>query len=381
MKIHQLEKILGFTLAVNKRRTIYSSYHALNTSKYKNWTEEEVYTRAFKKNCENIIGVTPIPTGMVGPLKIDNITRYFPIATTEGTLVASLNRGCKLARSGITTVVNDVGITRAPILSFLTINNAANFTEWVLQNKLLIKEWFDSTSKYCTLIDIYPQQCGRDIHLKFRAHSGNAMGMNMVTNGCTFVLKQLEKQFPNMRVLTVSGNFCTDKKTSANNLITGRGKKVIAETVIEPSVVNSVLGCEPAKLEELNIKKNLLGSALAGVLGGYNAHASNVIAGFYAATGQDLGHVGTSSSCITQMFVDDGRLVASVTMPNIEIGIVGGGTGLPVQKSAIEITKVKDACELASLVGGAVLVGELSLLGSLAKGELMNAHQELNRGI
>nr|QBK87146.1 MAG: hydroxymethylglutaryl-coenzyme A reductase [Marseillevirus LCMAC201] len=382
-KLYHLEKLIkgSYTSVVSMRRSLYQTKYGRwsSTLPYKKWSPEKLYQSAYRKNCENVIGFTSIPVGLVGPLRINDRRRFLPIATTEGALVASMNRGCKLLR-GVDVHVKDVGMTRAPLIAFENIKAAGKFCEWLSNNTKMIKILFEETSQHSTLQNVTAHQCGRDIHLKFRATTDDAMGMNIVTKGCNTVLHYIKEQFPNIKIISLSGNYCTDKKVAATNWVSGRGKSVIAEAKLYPRDIQEILGCTGKDLLEINVKKNLVGSAFAGALGGFNAQAANVVAGLYAAMGQDLGQIGTSSTCITQIDQNpDNTLTASVTMPNVEVGIVGGGTGLPSQSEALKIAAVESSIDLASLVGAGVLAGELSLLGSLCRGDLLDAHLKLNR--
>nr|GMD58239.1 3-hydroxy-3-methylglutaryl-coenzyme A reductase 1 [Ipomoea batatas] len=186
------------------------------------------------------------------------------------------------------------------------------------------------------------------------------------------------------------GNFCSDKKPAAVNWIEGRGKSVVCEATIKEDVVKKILKTNVASLVELNMLKNLTGSAMAGALGGFNAHASNIVSAVYLATGQDPAQNVESSHCITMMeAVNDGKdLHVSVTMPSIEVGTVGGGTQLASQAACLNLLGVKGANRdapgsnarlLATVVAGAVLAGELSLMSAIAAGQLVNSHMKYNR--
>ncbi|KAH1072134.1 hypothetical protein J1N35_024462 [Gossypium stocksii] len=185
-------------------------------------------------------------------------------------------------------------------------------------------------------------------------------------------------------------NFCSDKKPAAVNWIEGRGKSVVCEAIIKGDVVRKVLKTTVESLVELNMLKNLTGSAMAGALGGFNAHASNIVTAVYIATGQDPAQNVESSHCITMMeAVNDGKdLHISVTMPSIEVGTVGGGTQLASQSACLNLLGVKGASKesagansrmLATVVAGAVLAGELSLMSALAAGQLVKSHMKYNR--
>merc|ERR550532_492893 len=168
--------------------------------------------------------------------------------------------------------------------------------------------------------------------------------MNMVSKGTEKALNMVqENYFSNMEIMSLSGNFCTDKKPSAINWIEGRGKSVVSEAIIPANVVKSVLKTSTHALVDLNLSKNLVGSAMAGSIGGYNAHAANIVTAIYIACGQDPAQNVCSSNCMTIMEStgESGEdLYISCTMPSIEVGTVGGGTVLPPQKSCLQMLGV-----------------------------------------
>jgi hydroxymethylglutaryl-CoA reductase (NADPH) len=226
--------------------------------------------------------------------------------------------------------------------------------------------------------------------MRFSCSTGDAMGMNMVSNGVQNMLDFLQSDFPDMDIIGISGNFCSDKKPSAVNWIEGRGKSVVCEAIIKEEVVKKVLKTNVSSLVELNMLKNLTGSAVAGSLGGFNAHASNIVSAVYIATGQDPAQNIESSHCITMMeAVNDGKdLHVSVTMPSIEVGTVGGGTQLSSQSACLNLLGVKGASKdvpgsnarlLSTIVAGSVLAGELSLMSAISAGQLVKSHMKYNR--
>ncbi|XP_039004899.1 3-hydroxy-3-methylglutaryl-coenzyme A reductase 2-like [Hibiscus syriacus] len=215
------------------------------------------------------------------------------------------------------------------------------------------------------------------------------MGMNMVSKGVQNDMDFLQTDFPDMDVIGISGNFCSDKKPAVN-WIEGRGKSVVCEAIIKGDVVRKVLKTSVESLVELNMLKNLTGSAMAGALGGFNAHASNIVTAIYIATGQDPAQNVESSRCIRMMEpVNDGKDIhVSVTMPSIEVGTVGGRTQLASQSACLNLLGVKGASKevagansrmLATIVAGAVLAGEVSLMSALAAGQLVKSHITYNR--
>nr|UWJ25980.1 3-hydroxy-3-methyl glutaryl coenzyme A reductase [Santalum album]WLF00986.1 hydroxymethylglutaryl-CoA reductase [Santalum album] len=344
--------------------------------------------------CEMPVGYIQIPVGIAGPLLLDGKEYSVPMATTEGCLVASTNRGCKAiyASGGATAVVLRDAMTRAPVLRFATAKRAAEL-KFFLENPLNFETLamvFNRSSRFGRLQSIKCAMAGKNLYVRFSCSTGDAMGMNMVSKGVQNVLDFLQTDFPDMDVMGISGNFCSDKKPAAVNWIEGRGKSVVCEAIVKEEVVRKVLKTDVASLVELNMLKNLAGSAMAGALGGFNAQASNIVSAVYIATGQDPAQNIESSHCITMMEpVNGGKdLHVSVTMPSIEVGTVGGGTQLASQSACLNLLGVKGASKelpgansrlLATIVAGSVLAGELSLMSALAAGHLVQSHMKYNR--
>ncbi|XP_061346731.1 3-hydroxy-3-methylglutaryl coenzyme A reductase 1-like [Gastrolobium bilobum] len=344
--------------------------------------------------CEMPVGYVQVPVGVAGPLLLDGVEYTVPMATTEGCLVASTNRGCKAiyASGGAHSVVLRDGMSRAPVVRFASANRAAElkiFLEDPLNFDTLAVV-FNRSSRFARLQRIHCSIAGKNVYARFTCSTGDAMGMNMVSKGVQNVLDYLQNDFPDMDIIGISGNYCSDKKPAAVNWIEGRGKSVVCEAIIKEDVVKKVLKTNVAALVELNMLKNLAGSAVAGSLGGYNAHASNIVSAVFIATGQDPAQNVESSHCITMMeAVNDGRdLHISVTMPSIEVGTVGGGTQLASQSACLNLLGVKGASKdsqgsnsrlLATIVAGSVLAGELSLLSAIAAGQLVKSHMKYNR--
>ena len=257
--------------------------------------------------CENVIGYMPVPVGVAGPLIIDGQHYYLPMATTEGVLVASTNRGCKAinAAGGATTVLTGDGMTRGPCVGFHTLARAGAAKLWLdaEEGQKVMKRAFDSTSRFARLQSMKTALAGTYLYIRFKTTTGDAMGMNMISKGveCALNVMMEEGGFEDMSIISVSGNFCTDKKPAAINWIDGRGKSVVAEAIIPGDVVRSVLKSDVNALVELNTSKNLIGSAMAGSIGGFNAHAANIVTAIFLATGQDPAQNVESSNCITVM--------------------------------------------------------------------------------
>uniref|UniRef100_A0A0E0K4C4 3-hydroxy-3-methylglutaryl coenzyme A reductase n=1 Tax=Oryza punctata TaxID=4537 RepID=A0A0E0K4C4_ORYPU len=344
--------------------------------------------------CEMPVGYVQLPVGVAGPLLLDGREYHVPMATTEGCLVASVNRGCRAiaASGGAVSVLLRDAMSRAPAVKLPSAKRAAELKAFAEApaNFELLAAVFNRSSRFGRLQDIRCALAGRNLYMRFTCITGDAMGMNMVSKGVENVLGYLQNVFPDMDVISVSGNYCSDKKPTAVNWIEGRGKSVVCEATIKGHVVQKVLKTTVEKLVELNIIKNLAGSAVAGALGGFNAHASNIVTALFIATGQDPAQNVESSQCITMLEkVNDGDdLHISVTMPSIEVGTIGGGTCLASQAACLNLLGVKgsnhgspgaNAKRLATIVAGSVLAGELSLLAALASGQLVKSHMKYNR--
>ena len=347
---------------------------------------------------EMVIGYVPIPVGVAGPLLLNGASYQVPMATVEGTLIASTRRGCKAITEagGASAAVLQQGMTRAPVLQFPSAMRAAAFKAWLEapENAAAAKASFESTTRFGKLNSVRVTVAGRYAYARFACATGDAMGMNMVSKGVNAVLEWLQQgseRFPDMEVLGLSGNLCCDKKPAAVNWIEGRGCSVVVEATIPGALVTRVLKTTVEAVCELNTAKNLIGSAMAGMsAGGYNAHAANIVTAIYIACGQDPAQNVESSNCITLLQPANGGadLHVSCTMPSIEVGTVGGGTHLAAQKACLGLLSAAGAAsdapganakQLAMVVAATVMAGELSLLSALSAGHLVKAHMKLNR--
>lgn len=405
VKDHMLEKLLDPSRAVTVRRIAMNE--KLNSVLMGNSADQQNinnvldklpsepsldYSRVYGANCEIVVGYVPLPVGLIGPLTINDETFYVPMATTEGCLVASTNRGAKAITQGggaKARIVRD-GITRAPCLRMNSAMEAADLKIWceTPSNFAILKQAFESTTSFGKLLECHPTVAGKNVYLRLVCFSGDAMGMNMVSKGSLAVIEKLQTYFPTCQLVALSGNMCTDKKAAATNWLNGRGKSVVVEAIIPKDVVRTTLKTTVASLVHTNINKNLIGSAMAGAIGGFNAHASNMVTAIFLATGQDPAQNVESSNCITLMEEqDNGDLWVCCTMPSIEVGTVGGGTSLPAQAACLEAigcrggasTPGANAKKLATVVAAATMAGELSLLAALAANTLVQAHMVHNR--
>ncbi|CAO1425246.1 unnamed protein product [Diamesa serratosioi] len=352
------------------------------------------YSKVLNACCENVLGYVEIPVGYAGPLTIDGVKYYIPMATTEGALVASTNRGCKaLSYYGVRSIVEDVGMTRAPCVKFPDVLRAAQAKRWMetTENYQTIKTAFDATSRFARLQELLITMDGPNLYIRFRAFTGDAMGMNMVSKGAENALRIVQQAFQDMQIISLSGNFCSDKKPAAINWIKGRGKRVVTEARISEDVLKNLLKTDAKTLVQCNKLKNMAGSALAGSIGGNNAHAANMVTAIFIATGQDPAQNITSSNCSTNMELhaeNCNDLYITCTMPSLEVGTVGGGTVLPGQSSCLEVLGVRGAHlthpaenskQLARIICSTVMAGEISLMAALVNSDLVKSHMKHNR--
>lgn len=385
-----IEKELGnLERAVKIRRMIVERktglVGVLNSLPFQNYDYKKIHGQC----CENVIGYVQVPLGVAGPILVNGESRYLPLATTEGALVASTSRGAKaIVESGgcVTEIVRD-GMTRAPVFVCKSAKEAHEIQTFCENKFDEIADEFNSTSNYARLQSIKSNIVGKYIFLRFKCTTGDAMGMNMACKGTDKAIVFIMKQFQ-IRLISLSSNTCTDKKPSAMNWIEGRGKSVVCEAIIKKEIVEKVLKTSVDAMIEVNYVKNMIGSSVAGSIGGNNAHASNIVTAMFLACGQDVAQNVESSNCMTIMEKDTNNqedLYVSVTLPSLEVGTVGGGTNLSSQSACLNLLGVhgsdngNNSSKLASIISSGVLAGEISLIAALSSGHLLCSHMKLNR--
>jgi hydroxymethylglutaryl-CoA reductase (NADPH) len=348
-------------------------------------------------NIENMIGAVQVPIGVAGPIAVDGgaaeAEAYLPLATTEGALLASVNRGCSVlnAAGGVSVRVLKSGMTRAPVFRVADVVEAEALVRWVRDNVGRLREAAAETTSHGELLDVTPYVVGNSVYLRCRYDTKDAMGMNMATIATEAACDVIEAE-TEASLVALSGNLCTDKKPAAINAVEGRGRSVTADITVPSAVVEDRLHTTPEAIAELNTRKNLVGSAKAGSLG-FNAHVANVVAAMFLATGQDEAQVVEGANAITTAEVrskgagSDGDLYLSVSLSSLEVGTVGGGTKLPTQAEALDILGIRgggdppgsNADAFAEYIAAGALAGELSLLSALASRHLSSAHADLGR--
>ena len=350
--------------------------------------------RASTQHCENFAGVAQVPLGLVGPLRVlgehEQGDVVVPLATTEGALLASVNRGCRAiqAAGGARVRVEDVGMTRAPAFRTSGLEEVGRLLEWVESHFDRMREHAGKTSRFLDLQEVRPKVLGTTVFLRFRFLTGDAMGMNMATIACDRLVSELIEPETGVQCVALSGNYCVDKKPAAVNFELGRGKRIWAEVELPREVLERILKTRSEMLVEVQLRKNLHGSIAAGAMG-YNAQFANVLAALFVATGQDLAHVVEGAMGLTHFEQrSDGAVYASVYLPDAPVAAVGGGTGLDTQRESLQLLGIRPDAEnpgraarrLAEIVGATVLAGELSLMSAFTSRDLARAHERLGRG-
>ncbi len=283
-------------------------------------------------------------------------------------------------------------MTRAPVIEAISIYQAREISEELKRKGTLymdMKRAAESGSRVSRLLDIQPFQIGRRIHLRFYFHTGDSMGMNSATKYSSAAVKVLLERYEGVRLLSLTGNMCTDKKASHTNVILGRGKTVEVEVHVPGNVLMEIFGVRPEPVARLSFLKNFEGSALAGTLTGFNLNAANTIAAMFIATGQDAAQIVESSSCFTRAEASGGGMLFSVTLPTLEVATVGGGTDYGTARECLQLLGCMgagknpgdNARKLAEIIAAAVVCQELNLLCAEAHGhELADSHVALARG-
>jgi hydroxymethylglutaryl-CoA reductase (NADPH) len=358
------------------------------------------FNDATNRNIENPIGAVQVPLGYCGDLNMNGeyAKGSYPVllATTEGRLVAGISRGMSaLNKAGgvVSSVIKD-GITRDVLVRVSGIKDASKLMRWIESKEGIdfFGNEFSKNASHGRFIEARPFTTGREVHIRIKATSGAAMGMNMITiaskASVDAMIKHVEERLGiKVAIISESGNMCTDKKPAFINFIEGRGTSVVAEAMVPRQIVADVFKAEPEKMAELNLLKNLTGSALAGSHG-FNAHIANALAAMYIAHGQDAAQVVEGAQAITQAFATEEGLYVSVTMPSIEVGTYGGGSKRETQREALSLlglygendTEGRTRLAFAEIVAGVCLAGELNLLAAESTKDLSKSHSQIKRG-
>jgi len=355
-------------------------------------TPEHLYKASFDPrltmgNIENFIGVAQVPIGLAGPVKVNGEHAkgefVIPMATSEGTLVASYNRGMKVLNlsGGVTATVSDDRMQRAPVFIFDSAREARDFRGWVGEHMTEIRRAAEATSSVAKLLDIDIFLANKFAYLRFNYATGDAAGQNMVGRatfaGCSWMLDNIDT----VRSFYLESNLATDKKHSQINIMRTRGKRVTAEAVIPRDVLVQHMRVEPRSLHYHSQVSNV-GAFISGA-NNNGAHSPNGITALFIATGQDVANVAESCSGIvyTELTPEE-DLYISITIPSLIVATYGGGVGLPTQRECLEILGCvgRDKVgKLAEIIGAVVLAGEISLASAISSLDWVSSHEKYGR--
>lgn len=343
----------------------------------------------YQRNIESYIGTVDIPVGLAGPLRIRGRQRtkdyQVPLATTEAALVASYNRGSQLitAAGGCDARVLDQAVSRTPMFAFKNLLDAERFANHVAEHGGEFNAVVAKTTSHGQLIGVRSVVEGNHVYLDLRFETGDASGQNMVTFATDAICKVILSQTPvEPEHWFLEANFSGDKKASSKTLSDVRGKRVCADICISRNLVGESLHTTPEHMVDYWYA-GALGGVMSGTTG-IQGHFANGLTALYLACGQDVACVAESATGMTRLErTPAGDLYASVTLPNIMVGTVGGGTALPSAKACLDILGLSgpgNSSALAEVCAAIVLAGELSIIGAFCSGDFALAHRTLSRG-
>lgn len=370
--------------AIKQRQTFIEEYTGKKLEHLPHYSFDP---KTLQGNIENFTGVAQIPIGFAGPLTIcgEHAQGDFivPMATTEGTLVASYNRGMKVLNlsGGVKCTVIGDSMQRAPVFVFDSAIEARDFVAWVKDNFATITEEAESTSSVARLQYIDPYLAGKFAYLRFNYSTGDAAGQNMVGRATFAACSWILDNYQGVRHFYLESNLATDKKASQVNIMHTRGKRVVAECVVKRDVLIEHMRVEP---ESLFYHYNV--SNVGAILSGANnngAHSANGITAMFIATGQDVANVAESSAAIMYVEITPEKdMYIAITIPSLIVATYGGGTGLATQRECLELLgcwgkgKVN---RLAEIIAGVVLAGEISLAAAISSSDWVSSHEKYGR--
>lgn len=351
---------------------------------------DDAYWSRYQGRIENLIGEVSLPVGVIGPLRIHGTSAqgdyYVPLATTESALVASYNRGCLALTQagGCRAAVLAESVSRAPSFKFRTVDEVGRFCQWLFTQDEGLRAAAASTSRFGRMESWRASVDGNLVFLVLDYLTGEAAGQNMVTIAsqavCEFILRESPVK---PQIHYVESNFSGDKKATMQSFQGVRGKKVTVEVVLDETIVRRVLRTEVSAMLDY-WRTSVLGGVLSGMIG-VQGHFANGLAAVFLATGQDVACVAEAAVGVTRMepsSVSPGALYVSVTLPNLIVGTVGGGTSLPGQRAALDLMGLSgpgSARSFAEIVAATCLAGELSIIAALSAGHFTQAHKKLGR--
>jgi len=338
-------------------------------------------------NVEHFTGVAQVPIGVAGPLLVNGEHAqgefYVPLATAEGTLVASYNRGMKLLyeAGGVTTTVVADHMQRAPAFLFPSAREARGFAEWIDEHFDEIKAVAEATTRSGRLQDIERYSAGRILYTRFNYTTGDAAGQNLTGKATQAACRWIVEHCPPIERYFLESNFATDKKSSQVNMLRTRGKKVIAEATVPNALFQRIMHSSSELMYRARQVSNL-GGFMSGV-NNNGAHSANGITALFIATGQDVANVAESSAAYVYAELrDNGDYYFSITIPALIVATYGGGTSLATQRECLEMLGCYGAGKVrkfAEIVAATVLCGELSLGSAIVAEEWVEAHDLFGR--
>jgi hydroxymethylglutaryl-CoA reductase (NADPH) len=342
----------------------------------------------YRNNIENFIGTVEVPVGLAGPLELYGRhaegSYDIPLATTEAALVASYARGARLITEagGCSVAVVAERVTRVPVFVFATLAQTLAFTAWLAESEAVLRAVAERTSRYAKLVEVAPVVEGTRVFVRCAFTTGDAAGQNMVTIATDAIVRFVRERSPVAPgTAFIDGNASGDKKATAQTMLSARGKRVVAEIEIPESLVVERLHTTSRLLDECS-RISASGSALSGAIGS-QGHVANGLTALFIATGQDAACASEAAAGITRLEATQGGLSASITLPNVIVGTVGGGTKLPTQRAALDILaggRALSANAFAEIATALCLAGELSLAGAICADHFASAHERLARG-
>ena len=349
---------------------------------------EEIAPEELRANIESLIGFARIPIGVMGPLRVNGVNArgdfYVPLATTEGALVASYQRGAKMIglAGGCSTLCLVESVLRAPGFVFDNLAEAGAFVAHVIGRFEELQKRVSESSRHARLVQIDPLISGKEVYLVFHYTTGDAAGQNMVGKATWAACQWITANHPGPLKFLLSGNIDTDKKHSQMNVLQTRGRRVVAEAVLRKEVLHELVGVTPGELF-YNRQISMAGAFLAGSSNN-SAHAANALAALFIATGQDAANVAESHAGISYVQVlESGDFYWSITLPALIVASYGGGTALPTQRQCLELLGCYGngkADKLAEICAAVVLAGDISLAAAAFRGiDWVSAHERLGR--
>ncbi len=349
---------------------------------------DSVDPESLRGNIEEFIGFAQLPVGIIGPLRVNGTETqgdfFVPLATSEGALVASYNRGAQVisASGGATTACMTESVSRAPAFVFAGLTESCHFVAWTLSQLDWMRDIVTANSRFCRLQDLRTSVIGKEVYLIFDYSTGDAAGQNMVTIATQAVCEWLIEHSPvKPSAWYIDGNLSGDKKATMASYLFARGKKVVSEVIVPREIVSKALHTTAEQMLRY-WEISFMGGTQSGSIGA-QGHFANGLAALFIACGQDAACVSEAAIGITRMdVVGDGALYASVTLPNLIVGTVGGGTGLPTASQCLQLlgcAGAGHARKFAEICAATVLAGELSMIAALTHGDFVSAHAALGR--